>query len=86
MLIAMILGIIGCALSFISFFFAGWLAFIGLVLGIIALVFAVKGRNEAGSFDGKGIAGLITGIIAIVLGAIAGILYIVALVALAAML
>ena len=37
MVTAMVLGIIGCVLSFISIFFAGWLSFIGLVLGILAL-------------------------------------------------
>ena len=83
MIAAMVLGIVGCVLSFISIFFAGWLSFIGLVLGILAVVFAVKAKKDSGSLSGMGIAGLITGIIAIVLGAICAILYIIALAAIA---
>lgn len=83
MVTAMVLGIIGCVLSFISIFFAGWLSFIGLVLGILAVVFAVKAKKSSGQLNGMGIAGLVTGIIAIVLGAICAIVYIVALAAIA---
>ena len=60
-LAAMICGIIG-AISFIS-------PISSIVLGVLAIVFSLVARKNLGYFDGKAVAGLILGIIAILLGA-----------------
>ncbi len=60
---AMVLGI--CSVISSIFFF--WIGFISLILGIIAIIFSIKGiKIEQGK--GMAIAGLVTGIIGTVLG------------------
>lgn len=44
------------------------LGYAGLVLGVLAIVFAVISRKNLGYFDGMAIAGLVLGIIGLVLG------------------
>lgn len=67
--IGMVLGIIGLVLTVLALCtpISVFGSIIGLVLGIVAIVMGVKGRKEG---DGKGTAGLVTGIIAVVFGGI----------------
>jgi hypothetical protein len=65
-LAGMICGIVGIVLAIL-------IAFIGIILGILAIVFSAIGRNRAmatGVGQGQATAGLITGGIAIVVGII----------------
>ena len=68
-MISMVLGIIGLVLTVLALCtpISIFGSIIGLVLGIVAIVMGVKGRKEG---DGKGTAGLVTGIIAVVFGGI----------------
>ena len=72
--LSMVLGIIAIALSvFADCVIMGVvnviLVFIALALGIMAIVFGVKGRKEGGA-TGAATAGLVTGIIAVVFAGI----------------
>lgn len=65
----MVLGIIGIVLSVLS----GWFSIIALPVSIVGLVLAVIGRGQlkaAGEPAGIGTAGLVLGIIAVVLSGI----------------
>ena len=66
--IAMVLGIVS-----VVFAWLGWLTLLGLVCGIVAIVLAVKGKKasvEAGEPTGMATAGLVLGIIGVVLSGI----------------
>jgi len=67
------LGVLSLVLSVISFFLLGWLCFIALALGIVAIVFACivrkKGENAT--------AGLVCGIIGTSISSIWSIIYII---------
>ena len=65
----MVLGIIAIVFSFLG----TWFSIIALPLAIVGLVLAVSGRNQlkaAGQPAGVGTAGLVLGIIAVVLSGI----------------
>ena len=73
-MIAMILGIAAIVLSLIDDFAPlGYinlaLVFVALAVGIVAIVFGVKGRKQGGN-TGMATAGLVTGIIAVVFAGI----------------
>lgn len=74
---SLVLGIVSCVFSFCGV----WLALIGLVGGVIAIVLAVKGRKIQAK-KGMATAGLILGIIGTVL---CGLLFACGLCALAAL-
>ena len=78
--VSLVLGIVSASLAFISIFVMGWLSFIALPAGIVAIVFGVKGKQE----NGKGLAGFILGIVGTALAGLAVILYTIALITLAA--
>lgn len=67
---ALVLGIIGLVLTVVLFFFP----FLGLVLGIVAVVLGYQGRGRArrqeATNGGAALAGIITGAIAVVLAGI----------------
>lgn len=67
---ALVLGIVGLAFTLVVFFFP----FIGLVLGIAAVVLGVRGRGRArrqeATNGGAALAGIITGAIAVVLSGV----------------
>jgi hypothetical protein len=65
--VALVLAVIGLIGGF--WFKGGWLALFAIILGVIAIVLASSSKKNGGS----GTAGLVTGIIAIVFGAIVGI-------------
>ena len=65
----LVLGIVGIVLSFLG----GYLSIVALPLSIVGLVLSVSGRNQlkaAGQPAGVGTAGLVLGIIAVVLSGI----------------
>lgn len=71
---AMVLGI----LSLLLF----WTFGVGIVLGILAIVFGILGRNRAAEMSVNGMAGRATaGVVTGVLGTIGGVLFIVLIVA-----
>ncbi len=78
---ALVLGIVAAAICWF-----GWSSILGLVLGIVAIVLAVKARNALKGADGAGLAtaGLVLGIIGVVLSGIAVICWICALAAVGA--
>ncbi|MBQ8687727.1 MAG: hypothetical protein IJ512_04135 [Ruminococcus sp.] len=72
-LISTIAGVVALVLSVIGLFggFAfrgGWLALIAIVLGIVAIVLSASSKKNGG----KGNAGMVMGIIALIVGVIAG--------------
>lgn len=73
---SLVLGIVSCVFSFCGV----WLALIGLVCGVVAIVLAVKGRKIVAK-KGMATAGLVLGIIGTVL---CGLLFACGLCALAA--
>ena len=70
---ALVLGIISIVLSVISFFLLGWLCFIALALGILAIVFACVVRKKGEKATG----GLVCGIIGTSISSIWSIVYII---------
>lgn len=60
--IALVTGIVGLVFAFCGL----WLNIVGIVCAIVAIIFAVKGRKVAAK-KGMATAGLVTGIIAVVL-------------------
>ena len=70
---ALVLGIISLVLSVISFFLLGWLCFIALALGILAIVFACVVRKKGEKATG----GLVCGIIGTSISSIWSIVYII---------
>lgn len=69
--VALALGIIGLALGLLC---CG-LMFMSVLLGVIGIIFAIKSRRN-GQLDSKALAGLITSIFAIVLGAFGALLWV----------
>ena len=70
---ALVLGILSLVLSVISFFLLGWLCFIALALGIIAIVFACIVRKKGEKATG----GFVCGIIGTSIASIWSIIYII---------
>ena len=73
-IIALILGITGNVFVIVAPFLANFPALIGLIVSIVAVVFGVKARNQTPKgCPGRGMAtaGMVCGIIGIILGAIA---------------
>ena len=73
-ILSLILGIAGIVFIIVAPFLANFPALIGLIVSIIAVVFGVKARNEIQpGCPGRGMAtaGLVCGIIGIVIGTIA---------------
>ena len=74
--LSMILGLVSLLLGIVGFFVqiaskvGGWLAFIALICGIVAVVFSSAAKKEGGQ---GGNAGIVMGIIGIVISVIAGI-------------
>ncbi len=60
-IVSLVLGVVSVCYGFI-----GWL---GLIIGIVAIVFAVVSRVSLGYFNGMSVAGLILGIFGVVFGA-----------------
>ena len=56
---ALALGILSLVFSFISFFLLGWLCFIALILGILAIVFACVVRKKGVIATGGFVCGII---------------------------
>lgn len=79
MVAALVLGILACVLSVVSIFAFWWLAIVGLILGIVAVVLSAKSKKQTGSWSGFAITGLITGIIGIVIGGIALLIFLITL-------
>lgn len=70
---ALVLGILSLVLSVISFFLLGWLCFIALALGIVAIVFACIVRKKGEKATG----GFVCGIIGTCISSIWSIVYII---------
>lgn len=70
---ALVLGILSLVLSVISFFLLGWLCFIALALGIVAIVLACVVRKKGEKATG----GLVCGIIGTSISSIWSIVYII---------
>ena len=73
---AMVLGIVGCAVAFSVVFFP-----VAAILGALAIVFGAAGRRHArelpqGTGRGQSLTGIITGAAALVLSALAGLLFV----------
>ena len=64
--VALILGVIGLIGGF--WFRGGWLALVAIILGVVAIILASSSKKNGGN----GTAGLVLGIIALVVGVIAG--------------
>lgn len=79
MIAALVLGILSVVFSLITFFVFWWLAIVALILGILAIVFAVRAKKKEGTWKGAGVAGLVTGIIGLVLSSISLLLFIILL-------
>lgn len=76
---ALVCGIVGVALAIILFFFP----FIGLILGVLAIIFGIVGRNRfkanpAVGRQGMAMAGLVTGIVAVLISLVLIVLGIIA--------
>lgn len=70
---ALVLGILSLVLAIISYFVLGFLSFFGLALGIIAIVLGAKHKG------GKSVAGLVLGILGLIVSGIAVVIYLLAL-------
>ena len=77
---SMVLGIIGICLVGVSFFVFGFLSLPGFILGILAVTAHLGDKKEGGKGS---IAGFVCGLLALILGALAFVLYIIAVIQLA---
>lgn len=77
---SLICDIVGICFVAISLFIFGFLSIPGTILGILAIVFNGKSKQEGGYGS---VGGLVTGILATVIGVIAAILWIIVLINLA---
>ncbi len=74
---SLVYGAVGIALSAISWLIFGFLSFVGVGLGAGSLFYYSKAKKEENS---QNLGGLICGILAIVIGGIAAVFYIIGLI------